>query len=78
MATLTLKNVNLVTIKKGTEKESQRIAINLEGGDVVFVSPNILCHAMGIAYTKSNGQEVTAEMIAQQKSQKKEETKKGA
>lgn len=76
MATLQVKSVNLVTVKKGTEKESKRIAINLTNGDVVFVSTQILCHQMELPYTKSNGERVTAKMILEQKNKSKD--KKGA
>lgn len=77
MAILQVKSVNMVTVKKGTPKESKRIAINLTNGDVLFVSEQILCHQMGIAYTKANGEKVTAKMIAEQKAARTKD-KKGA
>lgn len=67
-----IKNANL--IKKG-----ETIAVNLENGDVVFITTNLIKNMLEIPYTKKDGTKVTAKDFAAQKAASEQRKKeKGA
>ena len=57
---LRVKNANLV-------KNGETVAVNLEGGDVVFINANLIRNLFEIPYTKKDGTKVTARDFAQRK-----------
>ncbi len=57
---LRVKNANLV-------KKGETVAVNLEGGDVVFINSNLLKNLFEIPYTKKDGTKVTAKDFAAQR-----------